>query len=88
MDIRAVVLGALGRFSFVLWPAARDAVLCWLPGSTIAPAKLNGRRGPLELIMAVTATALIAVAANVNHSAGGRTAGMSGIVPCRTTKSL
>jgi hypothetical protein len=71
----------------MLFSAVGDAALEWLSGSRIAPAKVSGRRGPAELAMAATATALIAVAATDNHSVGGRTAGMLRIVPRCTTKS-
>lgn len=53
----------------------------------MAPANVSGRRGPSELTMAATATALIAVAAIDSHSAGGRTADMRGMVPCIKAKS-
>jgi hypothetical protein len=75
-DVRAVVRGAPGRLGCGVLPAAWDAASEWLSGSRITPANVSGRRGPCELAIATTATALMAVAAIDRHSAGARTAGM------------
>ena len=86
-DVRMAGRGALGRLSCGLCPAAWDAELEWLCGNRIAPANVNGRRGPSDVAIAATATAVIAVAATDNHSVGGLTAGMPGMVPCPEAKS-
>lgn len=68
---RGRVGDALGRLGCVLAPAAGQVALGWLPGSSTAPAKVSGRRGPSEATMAATVTAQTAVAAADNHSVGG-----------------
>lgn len=86
-DVRMAGRGALGRLSCGVCPGAWDAELGWFCGNRIAPANVNGRRGPPEVAIAATATAVIAVAATDNHTVGGRTAGMPGMVPCLEAKS-
>ena len=86
-DARRAGRGALGRLGCGVCPAAWDEELEWFCGSRIAPANVNGRRGPPDVAIAATATAVIAVAATDNHSVGGRTAGMPGMVPCLKAKS-
>jgi hypothetical protein len=70
-EARTLVRAALGRLDCVESPGVGEATaLWWPPGSNTAPAKVSGRRGPPEVAMAATATALTAVAATANHSAG------------------
>jgi hypothetical protein len=48
---------------------------------------VSGLRGLPEAIMVTTATVLIVAADIPNQKVGGRTAGMSGMVPCIHGKS-
>ena len=70
VEVGALVRGALGRLGSEVSPAAVEGALCWLPGSSTAPAKVSDRRGVSETAMATTVTALTAVAAADNHSVG------------------
>jgi hypothetical protein len=74
-EVRVRVRAGLGRLSCrlgrVVSLAAGEVTLRWSPGSSTAPAKVSGRRGPPELAMAATVTTLTAVAAIDSHSAGG-----------------
>jgi hypothetical protein len=74
-EVRGRVGDAVGRLARVA-TAAGAVALGWPPGSSTAPAKVSGRRGPSEVAMAATVTAHTAVAAADNHSAGPWTAGM------------
>jgi hypothetical protein len=76
VEVRGRVGDALGRLARVAAPAAGAGALGGPPGSSTAPAKVSGRRGPSEVAMAATVTAHTAVAAADNHSAGPWTAGM------------
>jgi hypothetical protein len=75
-EVGPLVTGAVGRLDCVLGSTNCEAALERSSGSRIAPAKVTGRRGPPDIAMAATPTALIVAAVSDNQSVGGRTAGM------------